>query len=182
MATHPIYSAGSRHPANRDSGWMDVSPWLLRRGVLAGGRRADGLMPARWAAHRLRPGAGRPGRRFPVRECGDDDRRGGGASRGHGLVPGVFRCRGADGAQLPGAFQPFRGLAAAVWRGPAGHHRTVEPLPGRAAGAGCPGRSCAKRNARRHDFFPTWPFPPWTGNWWSVASFIANPHSARTAR
>ncbi len=47
LATHPVFdTTGTRHPANRDSGWMDVSPWLaFGKEVLAGAGVPIGLIP-----------------------------------------------------------------------------------------------------------------------------------------
>lgn len=48
MATHPIFdSTGSKHPANRDSGWMEVSPWLtFGKEILHGAGVPVGLIPS----------------------------------------------------------------------------------------------------------------------------------------
>ncbi len=48
MATHPIFDAtGTQYPANRDSGWVDVSPWLsFAREILQGAGVPVGLIPA----------------------------------------------------------------------------------------------------------------------------------------
>lgn len=48
MATHPIFDpTGTKYPANRDSGWVDVSPWLsFARGVWQGVGVPVGLIPA----------------------------------------------------------------------------------------------------------------------------------------
>ncbi|HEY3417938.1 MAG TPA: sialate O-acetylesterase, partial [Armatimonadota bacterium] len=47
MATHPIFDpTDTKHPANRDGGWVDVSPWLsFAREVLNGAGVPIGLIP-----------------------------------------------------------------------------------------------------------------------------------------
>jgi hypothetical protein len=47
LATHPIFDpTNTRHPANRDSGWVDVSPWLaFAKGILAATGVPVGLIP-----------------------------------------------------------------------------------------------------------------------------------------
>ncbi len=47
LATHPIFDpTNTRHPANRDSGWVDVSPWLaFARGILTDTGVPVGLIP-----------------------------------------------------------------------------------------------------------------------------------------
>ncbi len=48
MATHPIFdSTGTKHPANRDCGWVDVSPWLsFAKDILQETGVPVGLIPA----------------------------------------------------------------------------------------------------------------------------------------
>ncbi len=47
LATHPIFDpTGTRHPANRDSGWVDVSPWLsFGKEILTNAGVPVGLVP-----------------------------------------------------------------------------------------------------------------------------------------
>jgi hypothetical protein len=47
LATHPIFDpTGTKHPANRDGGWIDVSPWLaFGKGILQGAGVPVGLIP-----------------------------------------------------------------------------------------------------------------------------------------
>ncbi len=48
LATHPIFDpTNTKHPANRDGGWVDVSPWLaFGKGILEGAGVPVGLIPA----------------------------------------------------------------------------------------------------------------------------------------
>ena len=48
MATHPIFDpTGTKYPANRDYGWVDVSPWLsFAKDILQGTGVPVGLIPA----------------------------------------------------------------------------------------------------------------------------------------
>jgi len=48
LATHPIFDpTETRHPANRDGGWVDVSPWLaFGTGIFTGAGVPVGLIPA----------------------------------------------------------------------------------------------------------------------------------------
>ncbi|MHB9133057.1 MAG: sialate O-acetylesterase [Armatimonadota bacterium] len=47
MATHPIFDpTGTKHPANRDGGWVDGSPWLaFGKEILQGAGVPVGLIP-----------------------------------------------------------------------------------------------------------------------------------------
>lgn len=47
LATHPLFDpTETKHPANRDSGWVDVSPWLaFGKGILEGAGVPVGLIP-----------------------------------------------------------------------------------------------------------------------------------------
>jgi hypothetical protein len=47
LATHPIFDpTGTKHPVNRDGGWVDVSPWLaFGKGILEGAGVPVGLIP-----------------------------------------------------------------------------------------------------------------------------------------
>lgn len=48
MATHPIFDpTGTKYPANRDSGWVDMSPWLaFAKEILHGAGVPVGLIPS----------------------------------------------------------------------------------------------------------------------------------------
>jgi len=48
LATHPLFdSTGTKYPANRDSGWVDVSPWLaFGKEILATAGVPIGIIPA----------------------------------------------------------------------------------------------------------------------------------------
>ena len=48
LAAHPIFdSTGTKYPANRDGGWVDVSPWLtFGKEILAAAGVPIGLIPA----------------------------------------------------------------------------------------------------------------------------------------
>lgn len=47
LATHPLFDpTDTKHPANRDGGWVDVSPWLaFAKGILDGAGVPVGLIP-----------------------------------------------------------------------------------------------------------------------------------------